>query len=122
MSKKRSAVLLIVWAVICVGIYIAAVKAYFQAITPIYMALTVLLAACYLPLAYANAKIKAVAEGESRQLTDEETAKVHKRMEWIKYILILFIPLLVTLIGDYLYITFLKDFPLIESIVDLMNK
>lgn len=106
-SKKKLAFLLILWMIVCSGIYIAAVKAYFVPITPIYMALSVIFALLYTYLFIKNALAAGRAVSNGKQMTKQEQAKFDKRAALMKYLLLLLVPVILVLLADYMYITVL---------------
>lgn len=112
MTKKKTLILLISSTVIISGLYIFLVNIYFVYVTPIYMGISLLLAILYIPVFLKNTALKIKIQAEKRDPVEQEIKLIEKREKYMKILIILFFPIIVTLLCDYLYISYLSKIPL----------
>ncbi len=117
-GKKKLALILILWLIVCLGVYIAAVKIGFWYITPIYMAVSFILMIIYVPLFLKSVKIKALSAREGGKLSGKEQKQIEKLTVRMKYLLLLFTPIIIVLLCDYLYITLLSQSGFLKALTD----
>jgi hypothetical protein len=122
MNEKKKLVFALAFSmIVCSGLYLALVGVRFWYVTPLYMAVSIVLAVVYIPLSFQNATIKMKIQSEERTPTDIEKKQMKKLEKRLKLILILFIPVIITLLCDYVYISFLSKYPLMKGISALLN-
>lgn len=104
------------------GLYIALVMIRFLYVTPMYMAISVILAIIYMIYAFRNAKLKLNMQNEEHKATVEEKAQIEHNETVLKALLILFLPVLVTLLCDYVYLSYLADSSFFKNLTAQLQK
>lgn len=106
LSKKNILILLILSCGIIAGLYIFGVQKQFKYITPLYMALSVILAFVFFVHYYQNTRMGYNISLENREFSQEEKNLFEARRTKQKIALIFLIPIILSVLGDYIYIVF----------------
>ena len=118
-GKGKIILILIFGTALVAGIYMAAIQKMFAPIMHIYWILTTILLMAFLYIKSRNEYLytKITANGKP----SEEDKKAHiKRTKAMKYLLLVLLPFLFTLIGDAVYLFILKDLDIIGAIKNLI--
>ena len=118
-GRKKILLILVLNTLIIAGIYIAAVQMRIEFVFHLYWILSVIMICAYMFLVKRNEYLD---EKESKDgLTQESKERSLKRKKRLKYFLLVMIPFLFTIIGDTVYLFFLKDLDLFNSIVRVFS-
>ncbi len=117
-GKGKIIFLLIFGTLVTAGIYIAAIKFQFALIFHIYWILTAVLFCVYLYLKQRRDMLYHKAKN-SGNLDEEHLAADRKRRKQMKYLLLILLPFLFTVIGDAIYLFYLQDLNIVQSIKNL---
>lgn len=118
-GKGKIVLMLIAGTAVTAGIYMTALHLHFAPIMPIYWIITGILLMIFL---YFNKKNEYLYTKMTTDRTPSEDEKkdFRQRTKKVKYLLIALIPFLFTLIGDLVYLYFLKDLDIFGAIKNLM--
>ena len=106
-GKGKIWAMLISGTIIVAGIYITAVKLRFEIIFHIYWVLTSVLLCTFIYLKQRRDYLYAECT-KNGQISQEDVVFDRKRRIHIKYLLLVLIPFLLTVIGDVVYLVFLR--------------
>jgi len=111
--------MLISGTAVVAGIYMTALQLHFAPIMPIYWTIAGILLMIFL---YFNMKNEYLYTKMTtgRTPSEEEKKDFRRRTKKLKYLLIVLLPFLFTLIGDMVYLYFLKDLDILGAIKNLM--
>lgn len=118
-GKGKIILFLLLGTAIVSGIYIAAIQQMFSPIVHIYWIITGLLFLAFLYMSKRNEYLytKIASCGE---LSEADKKEHLARTKQLKYLLLVLMPFLFTLIGDVVYLFLLKDLDLFGAIKNLM--
>ena len=118
-GKGKILLILLFGTVLVSGIYITAIQKMFAPIVHIYWVVTVLLFMAFLYMGKRNEYL--YTKINLNGAPTEEDIKAHiKRTKQLKYLLLVLMPFLFTLIGDVVYLFLLKDLDFFGTIKNLM--
>lgn len=114
-GKGKIMISLVLGTLLAAGVYIAAMIAELAAVFYAYWIITTVLICAFIFLNqrrdYIYAKMTAKGELTEKQRTEDRSRRKH-----IKYLLLVLMPFLFTVIGDTVYLVLLKDSGIAESI------
>lgn len=118
-GKGKIILILIFGTALVAGIYMTAIHMMFAPIMHIYWILTAILLMAFLFFKSRNEYLydKIISAGNPSE--EEKTAHL-KRTKKLKYLLLVLLPFLFTLIGDTVYLFILKDLDIISAIKNLI--
>lgn len=118
-GKGKIVLMLISGTAVVAGIYMTALQLHFAPIMPIYWTIAGILLMIFL---YFNTKNEYLYTKMTtgRTPSEEEKKDFRQRTKKLKYLLIVLLPFLFTLIGDMVYLYFLKDLDILGAIKNLM--
>lgn len=118
-GKGKIILILIFGTALVAGIYMTAIKLMFAPIVHIYWIITTILLIAFLFFKSRNEYIYAQIISGGEPSEEEKTAHL-KRTKALKYMLLVLLPFLFTLIGDTVYLFILKDLDIISAIKNLI--
>ena len=118
-GKGKIILILLLGTALVAGVYIAAIQNMFAPIVHIYWIITVLLFIAFLYMSKRNEYLYTKITLNGTPSEDDKKAHI-KRTKQLKYLLLVLMPFLFTLIGDVVYLFLLKDLDLFGAIKNLM--
>ena len=119
-GKGKILLLLIFGTLVIAGVYIVAISMQFAPIFHIYWILTAILFCVYLYLKQRRDLFYQKAS-DTEKLDEKFLISDRKRRKQLKYLLLVLLPFLFTIIGDAIYLFYLQDLNLVQSIKNLFG-
>ncbi len=118
-GKGKIILILLFGTALVAGVYIAAIQNMFAPIVHIYWIVTALLFLVFLYMSKRNEYLYTKITSTGNPSEDEKKEHI-KRTKQLKYLLLILMPFLFTLIGDVVYLFLLKDLDFFGAIKNLM--
>ena len=119
-GKGKILLLLFLGTLVIAGVYIVAISVQFAPIFHIYWILTAILFCVYLYLKQRRDLFYQKAS-DTEKLDEKFLISDRKRKKQLKYLLLVLLPFLFTIIGDAVYLFYLQDLNFAESIKNLFT-
>lgn len=119
-GRGKILLLLIFGTLVIAGVYIVAISVQFAPIFHIYWILTAILFCVYLYLKQRRDLFYQKAS-DTEKLDEKFLISDRKRRKQLKYLLLVLLPFLFTIIGDAIYLFYLQDLNLVQSIKNLFG-
>ena len=118
-GKGKLLLMLVSGTAIVAGIYIACIQKMFAPIIPIYWITTGILMIAFLFVNKRNEYLYTKLT-YNRTPSEDEKNEHRKRVKHMKYLLLVLLPFLFTVLGDVVYLFILKDMDLFGALKNLM--
>ncbi len=119
-GKGKILAILAAGTFIVAGVYIAAMKMHFLPIFHIYWIITAILLCAFAFSTKRCEQLYAENLGKDGKMSESAKSEHLKRTKKVKYLLLVLLPFLFTVIGDTVYVLILQDSGIIEAIKNLL--